>query len=213
MPLYSLHPISQKKLSLSNCESTLRLILARFTWLNAQRTIKGWCHNCLICKQMKIIRHVHPPTSQVNEAVARFTHVHIDIWIGPLPAINISPFRYLVTFIDRSTNWIEAHPVHSITAEEVCISFLRSWISRFVVPLYITTDHGTQFESQLFGQLAQTLGFCRLSTTSYHPKSNGKVERLHRTLKAAFMCSKTDWIAALPVVLFALRLKPDSSLI
>ena len=140
---------------------------------------------------MKVTRHVHPPTRQVNEAVARFTHVHMDI-LGPLPAINILLFRYLVTFIDRSKNWIETHPVHSITAEEVCIAFLRSWFSRFVVPLYITTDHGTQFECQIFGQLAETLRFCRLSTTSYHPKSNGKVERFHRTLKAAFITSKTD---------------------
>ena len=155
----------------SNWKSTSHMILARFTWPNAQRTIKEWCHSCLTWQQLKIARH--PPTRQVNEAVAHFTHVHKDI-VGPLPAINISPFRYIVTFIDRSTNWIEAHPVHSITAEEVCHAFLKSWFSRFGVPLYITIDRGTQFESQLFTQLLQTLGFCRLDTTSYHPQSNGK---------------------------------------
>ena len=79
--------------------------------------------------------------------------------------------------------------------------------------MYITTDRGTQFESQLFAQLSQTLGFCRLRTTSYPPQSNGKLERFHRTLKAALMSSKTDWIAALPVVLFGLRSKPDSNFI
>ena len=103
----------------------------------------------------------------------KFTYVHMDK-IGPLPAINNSPFRYLVTFIDCSTKWIEAHPVHSVTAEEVCHAFLISWFSRFGVLLYIKTDRGTQFESQLFAQLSQTLGFCRLRTTSYHPQSNGK---------------------------------------
>ena len=92
----------------SNWKSMSRMILARFTWPDAQRTIKEWCHNCLTCQQMKITRHIHPPIRQLNEAVARFTHVHMDI-VGPLPAINNSPFRYLVTFIDRSTNWIEAH--------------------------------------------------------------------------------------------------------
>ena len=158
------------------------------------------------------IHHIHHPTCQLNEAVARFTHVHMDI-VGPLPAINNSPFRYLVNFIDRSTNWIEAHPVHSITAEEVCHAFLTSWFSHFGVPLYITTDRGTQFESQLFAQLSQTLGFCRLRTISYHPQSNGKVEQFHRTLKTALMSSKTDWIAALPVVFFGLRSKPDSNFI
>ena len=196
----------------SNWKSTSRMILARFTSSNAQRTIKEWCHNCLTCQEMKITRHIHPSTRQLNEAVARFTHIYMDI-VGPLPAINNSPFRYLVTFIERSTNWIEAHPVHSITAEEVCHAFLTSWFSRFGVPLYITTDRGTQFESQLFAHLSQTLVFCRLRTTSYHLQSNGKVERFHRTLKAELMSSKTDWIAALPVVFFGLRSKPDSNFI
>ena len=152
---------------------------------------------------MKIARPIHPPTRQINEAAARFTHVNMDNVI-PLPAINKSPFRYLVTFIDHSRNLIEAHPVHYITAEEVCHAFLLSWFSSFGVPLYITTDRGTQFESQLIAQLSQTPGFCRLRATSYHPQSNGKVERFHRTLKAALMSSKTDLIAALPVFPFGL---------
>ena len=105
------------------------MILARFTWPNAQRTIKEWCHNCLTCQQMKITIHIRPPTRQVNEDVARFTHVHMDI-VGPLPDINSSPFRRLVTFIDRSRNWIEAHSVYSVTAEEICHVFLISCFSR-----------------------------------------------------------------------------------
>ena len=214
LPEQCRYPIFTQFHNICHCDwkSTSRMILARFTWPNAQRTIKEWCHNCLSCQQMKMTRHIHPPTRQLNEAVARFTHVHMDI-VGPLPAINNSPFRYLVTFIDRSTNWIEAHPVLSITAEEVWHAFLTTWFSRFGVPLYITTDRGTQFESQLFAQLSQTLVFCRLRTTSYHPQSNGKVKRFHRTLKAALMSSKTDWIAALPVVLFGLTSKPDINLI
>ena len=67
----------------SSWKSTSRMILARFTWPNAQPTIKEWCHHCLTCQQMKITRHVHPPTRQVDEAVARFTHVLMDI-VGQL---------------------------------------------------------------------------------------------------------------------------------
>ena len=214
LPEQCRYPIFTQFHNLCHCnwKPTSRMILARFTWPNAQRDIKEWCRNCLTCQQTKVTRHIRPPIRQINEAVARFTHVHMDI-VGPLPAINNSTFRYLVTFIDRSTNWIEAHPVHSITAEEICHAFITAWFSRFGVPLYITTDRGTQFESQFFAQLSRTLGFCRLRTTSYHPQSNGKVERFHRTLKAALISSKTDWITALPVVLFGLRSKPDSNLI
>ena len=83
----------------SNWKSTSLMILARSTLPNAQRTIKEWCHNYLTCQQMKITRHVHPPTRQVNEAVARFTHVRMDI-VGPLPAIK---FRHSDTLLASST--------------------------------------------------------------------------------------------------------------
>ncbi|CAB0028060.1 unnamed protein product [Trichogramma brassicae] len=40
----------------------------------------------------------------------------------------------------------------------------------------------------------------------YHPQANAMVERLHRTLKAAFKCSpETPWTSALPTVLLGLR--------
>ena len=53
-------------------------------------------------------------------------------------------------FIDCSTKWIEDDPVFSITTKKVNHVFLTSWISRFGVSLYITTDSGTHIETQLF---------------------------------------------------------------
>ncbi|XP_008212379.1 uncharacterized protein LOC103317180 [Nasonia vitripennis] len=49
-------------------------------------------------------------------------------------------------------------------------------------PTTITTDQGAQFESKLFTELLAILGINRIRTTSYHPASNGMVERLHLML-------------------------------
>lgn len=91
-------------------------------------------------------------------------------------------------------------------AETVARTFYAGWIARFGVPLRITTDQGRQFESHLFNRLSALTGATHLRTTSYHPSSNGMVERLHRQLKAALMCQNNDrWTRVLPTVLMGIR--------
>ncbi|XP_064475657.1 uncharacterized protein LOC135389550 [Ornithodoros turicata] len=57
------------------------------------------------------------------------------------------------------------------------------------------------------------LGTTRLRTTSYHPASNGLVERLHRHLKTALIAheDRDNWVDHLPQMRLGIRaaLKPD----
>lgn len=78
--------------------------------------------------------------------------------------------------------------MENITAESVSRALIVNWFSRFGVPKLITTDQGRQFESTLFNQLVNVMGSQHYRTTSYHPQSNGMIERWHRMLKAALMC-------------------------
>ncbi|XP_035220306.1 uncharacterized protein LOC118193340 [Stegodyphus dumicola] len=83
---------------------------------------------------------------------------------------------------------------------------MKHWITRFGVPSCVITDRGTPFISELFRNLAS---LCRVKvthTTSYHPQSNGKIERLHCTLKTAIRCHNSlHWTETLPTVLIGLR--------
>jgi cleavage and polyadenylation specificity factor subunit 1 len=79
-------------------------------------------------------------------------------------------------------------------------------MSRFGCPETITTDQGSQFESQLFHSLAKLFGIQLSRTTPYHPAANGLVERFHRTLKAAIMChADQHWTEAFLLVLVSIR--------
>ncbi|GFX99002.1 retrovirus-related Pol polyprotein from transposon opus [Trichonephila clavipes] len=74
------------------------------------------------------------------------------------------------------------------------------------VPAKLVTDQGRQFEAELFRSIAAICGAKVAHTTSYHPQCNGKVERLHRTLKGAIKAhNNIRWTKSLPTVLLGLR--------
>ena len=97
-----------------------------------------------------------------------------------------------------------------ITARSCARSLIRHWVACFGVPDTIVTDRGRQFTSELWAELTSCLGISRKLTTSYHPQSNGMVERQHRTLKErlisrASASGETSWMENLPFVLLGLR--------
>jgi transposase InsO family protein len=58
-------------------------------------------------------------------------------------------------------------------------------VSRFGAPAVITSDCGTQFTSAVWEALCKRLHIQHITTTAFHPCSNGMVERCHRQLKDA----------------------------
>ena len=198
---------------------SMKLIKDRFVWPCMDKSVKQWCTECQPCQQNKISKHTKSPIQQFPEPIGRFTTVHLDI-VGPLPVSQSPAFpgvnlRYIVTFIDRATRWIEAVPVAEITAPIVAHVFFSRWISHFGTPLELITDQGRQFESVLWRELSSIVGFQRIRTCSYHPESNGILERQHRTIKTALRAhittSRHTWAQALPTVLFSLRIQPLES--
>lgn len=183
---------------------------AKFFWPGMNKEVGLWAKACIGCQRSKIQRHVVSPLGNFQKS-SRFEHVHVDI-VGPLPPSN--DYRYLLTMIDRCTRWPEAIPMRDITADTVAKAMYEGWISRFGCPLRVTTDQGRQFESALFKALMKKFGITRIRTTAFHPQANGKVERWHRTLKAALMARSagTHWSEELATVLLGLRsaLREDS---
>lgn len=203
---------AQHELCHPGVRTTRKQINTKYFWPSMNNEVAVWTRACIGCQRAKVHRHVITPLSAFPPS-QRFEHIHIDI-VGPLRLSN--EYRYCVTIIDRCTKWPEAIPVQDITAEVVAKALYDNWIARFGCPLRISTDQGRQFESQLFNVLIKKLGISRIRTTAFHPQSNGKIERWHRTMKAALMArgTTTTWVDELPTVLLGLRtaLRDDNNL-
>ncbi len=182
--------------------TTAKMVTKRFVWPGIQKDCIMWARACTQCQKSKVSRHTRSPVGEFPSS-NRFDHIHLDI-VGPLPPAQGK--RYIVTMIDRQSRWPEAVPTNDISAEAVSKIFLNTWVSRFGAPLRVTTDQGRQFEADLFNKLLGMFGTKRIRTTPYHPQANGRIERWHRTLKAAIMAySKEDWVEILPLILLGLR--------
>jgi len=168
--------------------ATKHLISGRFVWPNMNTDISSWVRSCLQCQRSKIHRHTKSTLQQFDTPGTRFEHVHIDV-VGPLP--QSAGYRNIFTVVDRFTRWSEAIPIKDATAPSCAGAFLNQWISRFGVPLKITSDCGQQFVSSFWTELCKLLGSKLNHTAAYHPQSNGIVERFHRQLKASLRAKLT----------------------
>ncbi|GBO05935.1 Pro-Pol polyprotein [Araneus ventricosus] len=182
-------------LSHPGVKATQKRVAARFVWNNMNKDSALWCRSCIQCQKSKITRHTKSAIENFPLPSARLSHVHIDV-IGPL-----SPVRgmiYLLTCVDRFTRWPEAFRIPDQSADTIARTFLLRWISRFGVPEKVTSDRGTNFQSNLFSPLSKFLGVEQTRTNAYHPQSNGAVERFYRHLKSALMAHlHENWLDAL----------------
>lgn len=188
--------------------STSRTLREKYVWPSIRKDALLWCRQCLSCQKAKIQRHNRLRPNHIDVPDERFSHIHMDIIFLP----EIDGYQYCLTIIDRFSRWPVAVPLRNITSDTITTALFDHWISHYGTPLTITTDQGAQFESTLFQALARFIGAKKTRTTPYHPQSNGMVERWHRTLKTALMCSPEPWIKILPIILLGLRMSYKENL-
>ena len=192
-------------------KATVKLISQKFVWHGLKKQVGQWSKECLSCQRSKVHTHIKAPLQNFTVPEKRFSHIHVDL-VGPLqPSAG---YTHLLTIVDRTTRWPEVIPLRETTSVECARALIGAWISRFGIPIDITSDRGPQFTSALWSTISQQLGVQVHRTTAYHPQANGMVERFHRTLKSALKArlSGDNWIDDLPWVLLGLRVTPKEDL-
>ena len=142
--------------------------------------------------------------------------LHVDFTsIETMMELDKSPrVANVLVFQDHFTKYVLAYVTPDQTAKTVdkflygSDKFLYgSYISIFGALARLLSDRGTSFTSSIIKELCKILGIQQLQTMSYHPQTNGLVERSHQTI----MCmigklgedKKANWPSHLAEIAYA----------
>lgn len=160
---------------------------------------------CRTCQLKKLVRlKTRQPMILTDTPGAAFDKVALDI-LGPLPKTRHEKI-YLLTIQDVLTKYSIAVPLRRFTAEATAAAFISNFICRFGCPRAILTDQGTNFTGRLMQELTKQFKIRHFKTTSFHPQSNGSLERSHQVLCEYIKCfieKERDWDAMIERASFA----------
>lgn len=187
---------------------TWKKIEMRYYWPRMKKDIANYVRSCHKCQQRKIPRHKKFGTMQFIEVPKQaFERVQIDV-MGPFTTSSKGN-KYVVTAIDYLTKWIEARAIKESTTENIAKFTVEQIICRHGCPKIIHTDRGTTFTSSLFQEINKFMGITHRVSTSYHPESQGLVEKSNSTLTDCMsMYAATNlknWDVLLPHIVFAVN--------
>jgi hypothetical protein len=200
-PEYVAHP---------GMKRTYSLIVLNYWWPNMCRYYVTKCDPCQRRKEGKI---PIAPLGEVPNPKFSFEITAMDL-MGPYVTTPLGN-KYLLTFIDHFSRYVEAFSVPDQTAETCARIYATQIVTRHGTGSTLITDQGPGFMSSLFQGTCKILGVRRLRISSYHPQSNGVIERFHKSLHEGLShyvhSTNTNWDTLVPFYLMSSRATPHSS--
>lgn len=190
-------------------KATQDKIKEKYWWKGMLKDIERYVKSCERCQR----RNKPQGKNELNPIKVKrpFYQIGID-FVGPLTTTKRKN-QYILVAMDYFTKWPEARATKRDTAEEVVKFLYEDIICRHGCPQNIISDRGKHFDNKVIQLLTQKLNIKHKLSTSYHPQTNGLVERFNKTLCEALAKLQEDkqWDEKIPSVLFAYRNKVHSS--
>ena len=111
--------------------------------------------------------------------------------MGPLPTSK-NGNRYILV----ASDYLDAYAIPNQEAITVARKLVDNMFCHFSLPEQLHIDMDAQLESKLIKEICTLLHINKTHTTPYHPRSDGLVERLNRTIQAMLaiaMDEKEEW--------------------
>lgn len=193
--------------------ATLRLIKEWFWWPNYSQDVIEYVRSCQTCQQIKSRNHpTHGPQLPLEPPDGPFERLGIDTIILGRSA-RASRAKVIINFVDHFTRFVWAFPCAN-NSTETLIQCMNSIIKSFGRrPKLVVTDQGKNFVSSKFHRFLTDNKIGWRVSTSYHPQTNGLVEKMNHTLIVRLRVKllenpKIKWSSHLPDVVNEMNSTP-----
>lgn len=185
-------------------KKSIKKLCSIYYWKGMKREIKDSISKCLDCQTCKHSRKTKMPMVIQTLPTRSLEYLAIDI-VGPMTTSEDS-FCYVLSMQCLFSRFIILAPMKNQMAETVAKTFAENYLLKFSPPRFLLSDQGRPFINDLMAKLCKLLRIKHLRTTSYHPQTNGNVERFHSQLKVQLRIfinqNHDDWPNFLPHIAF-----------
>jgi len=131
--------------------------------------------NCTQCARNRVgnrrktnYLNTFPPTESL-------TNLCMNL-LGLLPR-TAAGNEHLLVIVDLFSKMTRADPLGRIDAETIAAAFLDNCVAAYGPPATMLSENVPQFRSTFFQGVSSLLGISNRYSTTYHPQTNGQVER------------------------------------
>ena len=160
-------------------QKTFDSISQKYYWPNLFKEINKYVNECTIC-QTRSLQKIRQPIQETDIPPYSMAKLGLDL-SGPYPT-TMSGNKYIKAFVDWYSGWPEAFAVPDKNGETVADLIIEQIFPRFGSCLQLVSDNGTENVNRVVRKTSERLKIDHVTTSVYHPQSNAKVERFHRTL-------------------------------
>ena len=195
----------------------VNVLESRAWWPTMEKDLRRFvaaCPNCQIHQRQRITQEREYGQLVTDPFIQPFQRWGIDL-IGRLPK-TMDGNRYIITAIDYATGWPIAKAIPKAT-EETIAEFIHDEIYlHYGAPQEIFTDGGKNLWGGAVQKYLEKIKTLHKGTSPYHPRTNGKVERLNGiigTMLGKLLLGKPTklWDLYLDQAVFACRIRTHTT--
>jgi hypothetical protein len=182
---------------------TYQKIRERHYWPGMRNDILDFVRRCPTCQEQKKKAKTRAPMILTDTPIDAFDKVSIDT-VGKL-RLTPGGNQHILTMQCKLTKYVIAIPIPNLRASTIADVLVKHLFCQFGAPRAILPDQGTSFLSEVVEHMLRLFKVCHLTTSGYHPQTNGSLERSHAPLIdfiRSYSETYDDWDRLVPFATF-----------